>query len=167
MISAPTASRHVFCALFCLRDSPFPWLSWARSLQTFPNLSGTRGINIAMPTMYFREEWVQGGHRPGAEFEAAQASTFSFLVLISISSFRTSLLAQKRAIAQWFFIIPQEAIARTQKRRLPKSRHLRLSTNLWESMKGPQSFHQQSAGPALPIRGATECCFRYQFAAVK
>ena len=33
-----------------------------------------------MPTMYLREEWVQGGHRPGAEFEAAQASTFTFLV---------------------------------------------------------------------------------------
>jgi len=29
------------------------------------------------------------------------------------------------------------------------------------------AFHQQSAGPALPVRGATECCFRYQFAAVK
>ena len=57
-----------------------PRLSWARSLQTFPNLSGTPGTNIAMPTVYFREEWVQGGHRPGAEFEAAQASTFTFLV---------------------------------------------------------------------------------------
>ena len=75
-----------------LFPADFPWLSWARSLQTFPNPSGTRGTNIAMPTMYFREEWVQGGHRPGAEFEAAQASTFPFLVLISISSLRTRLL---------------------------------------------------------------------------
>ena len=45
-----------------------------------------------MPTVYLRQEWVQGGHRPGAEFEAAQASTFPFLVLISISSLRTRLL---------------------------------------------------------------------------
>ena len=28
---------------------------------------------------YLRQEWVQGGHRPGAEFEAAQASTFPLL----------------------------------------------------------------------------------------
>ena len=56
-----------------------PRLSWARSLQTFPNLSVTRGTNIAMPTVYLRQEWVQGGHRPGAEFEAAQASTFPLL----------------------------------------------------------------------------------------
>ena len=33
-----------------------------------------------MPTVYLRQEWVQGGHRPGAEFEAAQASTFPFLI---------------------------------------------------------------------------------------
>ena len=42
---------------------------------------------------YLRQEWVQGGHRPGAEFEAAQASTFPFLV--SISSLRTSLLERE------------------------------------------------------------------------
>ena len=34
--------------------------------------------------MYLRKEWVQGGHRPGAEFEAAQASTFPLLVFNSI-----------------------------------------------------------------------------------
>jgi hypothetical protein len=38
---------------------------------------------------------------------------------------------------------------------------------LQESMKGLWPFHLQSTGPALPVRGATECCFRYQFAAVK
>ena len=63
-----------------LSPSDFPRLSWARSLQTFPNLSVTRGTNIAIPTMYLRAVWVQGGHRPGAEFEAAQASTFPLLV---------------------------------------------------------------------------------------
>ena len=66
-----------------LSPADFPRLSWARSLQTFPNLSGTPGTNIAMPTMYLRQEWVQGGHRPGAEFEAAQASTFPLLVFLT------------------------------------------------------------------------------------
>ena len=34
-------------------------------------------------------------------------------------------------------------------------------------MKGPQPFHLSSAGPALPVRGAAESRFLYQFAAVK
>ncbi|MDO5328082.1 MAG: hypothetical protein Q4G00_15415, partial [Clostridia bacterium] len=41
--------------------------------------SAARGTSWAIPTNYLREEWVQGGHRPGAEFEAAQASTFPLL----------------------------------------------------------------------------------------
>ena len=51
----------------------------ARRLSNIPIPQRNARNKYRFTYQYLRQEWVQGGHRPGAEFEAAQASTFPLL----------------------------------------------------------------------------------------
>ena len=60
-------------------DAKHPGKAWEnpRGKVNFPKPQRNARNKYRFTYQYLRQEWVQGGHRPGAEFEAAQASTFT------------------------------------------------------------------------------------------